>query len=104
MMLSSLANLCATLIAATVFAALAPHAALAAGPCLDNPEVQAAMSADQIKSWPTIRAMAGISDQYKDLSAARVCEQNGQLYYFVNVAGPSGESKQLVLNAVDGSS
>jgi hypothetical protein len=79
-----------------------PHAR-ADGECMDNRTVQALIASHQIKTWPAIKAMAGISDQYKEVSAVRVCEQGGQPYYVVNVAGPSGESKQLVINAVDGS-
>ena len=91
------------LIASTMLAAAAaPHAAMAAT-CMDNRSVQALIASHKIKTWPAIKALAGISDQYKEVSAVRVCQEDSQLYYVVNVAGPSGESKQLVLNAVDGS-
>lgn len=103
-MLGHLINLVATaLIAATMAGAAAPAVAQAAGQCMDNRAVQALIAGHQIKTWPAIKAMAGISDQYKEVSAVRVCEQGGQPYYVVNVAGPSGESRQLVINAVDGS-
>jgi hypothetical protein len=92
------------LLASTVLvAAAAPGSAEAAGACLDNRAVQALIASHQIKTWPAIKAMAGISDQYKEVSAVRVCQEDDQPYYVVNVAGPSGESKQLILNAVDGS-
>jgi len=89
---------------AAVMAGVAASAhAQAAGTCVDNRTVQALIASHQIKTWPAIKALAGISDQYKEVSAVRVCEQGGQPYYVVNVAGPSGESEQLVINAVTGS-
>jgi hypothetical protein len=105
-MASCLLNLCATLfIAATVFSTFATSASAAGavGACMDNRAVQQLIARHQIKTWPTIKAIAGIPEQYKEVSAVRVCDQGGAPYYVVNVAGPSGESKQLVLNAVDGS-
>lgn len=103
-MISSVLNLLMTIVvAATMFVAVATPAAYAAGGCMDPRDVQAAIAAHQIKSWPAIKAIAGISDQYKEVGVVHVCEQGGQPYYMVNVSGPSGESKQLVLNAVDGS-
>ncbi|HVW93840.1 MAG TPA: hypothetical protein VHB74_14695 [Devosia sp.] len=71
--------------------------------CMDNRAVQALIASHRIKTWPAIKAMAGVSDQYKEVSAVRVCELSGTPYYVVNVAGPTGESRQLVLNAVTGS-
>lgn len=71
--------------------------------CMDNRSVQALIASHRIKTWPAIKAMAGVSDQYKEVSAVRVCELGGAPYYVVNVAGPTGESRQLVLNAVTGS-
>ena len=97
------ASLCRTTFLAVVLFAVAAPAAATAASCLDNRAVQALIASHQIKTWPAIKAMANISEQYKEVSAVRVCEQGGQPYYVVNVAGPSGESKQLVLNAVDGS-
>lgn len=104
-MANSLYKLCAALLFAAALP-LAPSPATAAdgdGACLPNRAVQALIAGHKIKTWPAIKAMAGISEQYKEVSAVRVCKQSGEPYYVVNVAGPSGESKQLVLNAVDGS-
>jgi hypothetical protein len=100
-----LGNCCMSLLlASTMLAAVtASGAARAADTCLDNRAVQALIASHQIKTWPAIKALAGISDQYKEVSAVRVCQEDDRPYYVVNVAGPSGESKQLVLNAVDGS-
>jgi hypothetical protein len=84
-------------------AALFPSAAHAANGCVDNRTVQSMIASGQIKTWPGVKAMAGIPEQYKEVSAVRLCVRGGQPYYIVNMAGPSGESKQLVLNAVTGS-
>ena len=104
-MVTTLVHLFMTMaIATTMFAtATSPSAARAFGACMDNRAVQAAIASHQIKTWPAIKAMAGISGQYTEVGAVKVCEQGGQPYYVVNVSGPSGEYKQLVLNAVDGS-
>jgi hypothetical protein len=104
-MVSSLINLVVTLlVAATAYASVGlPAAADSGGACMDNRSVQALIANHQIKTWPAIKALAGISDKYKEVSAVRVCQEDGTPYYVVNVAGPSGESKQLVLNAIDGS-
>jgi hypothetical protein len=104
-MINSVLNLliAASLASTMLVATAGPSAARDIGGCMDNRAVQAAIAAHQIKTWPAIKAMARVSDQYKEVSAVRVCEQDGQPYYVVNVSGPSGESKQLVLNAVDGS-
>ena len=104
-MVTSVSNFLLTIavVSTMLVVAATPGTALAVGRCMDNRAVQAAIAARQIKTWPAIKAMAGISEDYKEVSAVRVCEQGGQPYYVVNVSGPSGESKQLVLNAVDGS-
>ena len=104
-MVSSLINLVVTLlVAATAYASVGlPAAADSGSACMDNRSVQALIANHQIKTWPAIKALAGISDKYKEVSAVRVCQEDGTPYYVVNVAGPSGESKQLVLNAIDGS-
>jgi hypothetical protein len=104
-MVSALTNIhAALLLGAVALAAVAgPPSARAADGCLANRAAQALVAQHKIKTWPTIKALAGVSDQYKEVSAVKVCEQDGTPYYVVNVAGPSGESKQLVLNAIDGS-
>jgi hypothetical protein len=103
-MVATLVNLFMTMvIATTMFAtATAPSAARTFGACMAPRDVQAAIAAKQIKRWSEIKALAGISDQYKELSV-KVCEEGDKPYYVVNVYGPAGDSKTLVLNAVDGS-
>ena len=104
-MVSALVNLYVAVVLGTLayVAVGASTPARAADACLANPAVQALISEHKIKTWPAIKALAGISDQYKEVSAVKVCQEDGTPYYVVNVAGPSGESKQLVLNAIDGS-
>ena len=104
-MASFVINLCmAMLVASTMLVTIMlPGTANAAGQCLDNRAVQALIASHAIKTWPAIKALAGISGGYSEVSPVRVCEQDGQPYYVVNVQGPRGEFKQLVLNAVDGS-
>jgi hypothetical protein len=104
-MASALTNLYTALVLGTLALAAGadPLPARAADGCLANRAAQALVAQHKIKTWPTIKALAGVSDQYKEVSAVKVCEQDGTPYYVVNVAGPSGESKQLILNAIDGS-
>ena len=78
-------------------------APLAGGTDLINRMKDYITSPKRVVYLKDVKALAGISEQYKEVSAVRVCEQGGQPYYVVNVAGPSGESRQLVINAVDGS-
>jgi hypothetical protein len=104
-MLRALTHVYAVLLVGALVLAVAagPLPARAADGCLANRAAQALIAQHKIKTWPTIKALAGISDEYKEVSAVKVCEQDGTPYYVVNVAGPSGVSKQLVLNAIDGS-
>jgi uncharacterized ParB-like nuclease family protein len=102
-MASYVINLCVALLVASTMLVTLPGATRAAGQCLDNREVQSMIAAHAIKTWPAIKSLAGISAGYSEVSPVRVCEQGGQPYYVVNVQGPGGEFKQLVLNAVDGS-
>jgi len=97
-------NLClATLFAVLSGAFFDAPAAHAVGDCIDNRAVQALIATRQIKTWPAIKAMAGLSDRYTEISRVQVCEMGGQRYYVVNVQGPGGEVQQLVVNAVNGS-
>src|ERR1700709_628078 len=104
-MASNLLNVCVALLIAMMVFSVAASAAPArnVGACMDNRAVQALIASHQIRTWPAIKALAGISEQYKEVSAVGVCRQDGAPSYVVNVAGPAGESKQLVLNAINGS-
>ena len=86
----------------------APPAAAAVSPtsardCLDDQQVQAAIASGQIKSWPKIRKLAGISADYQEVSDVRVCMVDGVPYYTVNLVSPEGYASKTFVNAVDGS-
>ena len=70
--------------------------------CLSEVQIQSAIEAGEIKSWPKIKKMAGISGQYQEVSDVAVCLVDGIPYYQVNVVSPSGEVTRLVINAIDG--
>ncbi len=72
--------------------------------CLSDQQVQAAIAAGQIKSWPKIRKLAQISTDYQEVSDVKVCMINGMPYYTVNLVSSNGEATKFVLNAVDGTS
>jgi uncharacterized membrane protein YkoI len=87
--------------AAIAPAVLAP--AMAQGTeCLSDAEVQAAIEAGEIQSWPKIKRLAKISG-YEEVSDVQVCLQDGVPYYYVNVVSPYGDAKKIVVNAIDGS-
>lgn len=87
--------------AATLSLAAIPPAHAQAQLCLTDTEIQAAIKADQIKSWPKIKRLAGIS-AYDEVSDVQVCLQDSVPYYYVNVVSPSGEATKMVVNAIDG--
>jgi hypothetical protein len=82
--------------------AIGPAQAQADLVCLSEVQIQSAIEAGQIKSWPKIKKLAGISGQYQELSNVEVCLVDGIPYYQVNVVSPSGEVTRLVINALDG--
>ena len=96
-----------TLFALAAAAALSLVAAtpglVAAQDCLSNQQIQTAIQGGQIKSWPKIKKLAGITADSQEVSDVRVCLIGGMPYYTVNVVSPYGEAKKIVLNAVDGS-
>ena len=69
--------------------------------CLSDDQIQAALESGQIKSWPKIKKLAGIS-AYEEVSDVQVCLIEGVPYYMLNVISPNGEATKIVLNAVDG--
>lgn len=89
-------------VATLSLAATLPIAAQAAG-CLAPNEIQAAIDAGQIQSWPKIRRLAGVPKAVKEVGELTVCMRDGLPYYNVKVISPDGVLTQLVLNAVDGS-
>ena len=90
-----------TTVAGLLLAAVVPVGAVPGGDCLTDQEIQAQIESGQIKSWPKIKKIAGISS-YQEVSDVRVCVVAGTPYYNVNIVSPSGEAKKVVLNAVDG--
>jgi hypothetical protein len=80
--------------------AIAPAHAQA-GECLTDGQIQSAIQAGQIQSWPKIKRLAKIS-AYEEVSDVQVCLQDGIPYYYVNVVSPSGEATKIVVNAIDG--
>jgi uncharacterized membrane protein YkoI len=89
--------------AATMSVGAVLPAAAQAGQCLSDQQIQAEIAAGQIKSWPKIKSMAGISKKYEEVSDVRVCLRGGIPYYSVNVVSPNGDATKIVVNAVDGS-
>lgn len=66
--------------------------------CLDNRQIQAAVSSGEIASLDQVLAMAGIDGSYSILSV-QVCERGGQLVYVIGVLSPSGEARNVELSA-----
>ncbi len=71
--------------------------------CLNDQQVQDAINSGEIKSWPKIRKLAGISADYQEVSDVRVCIVDGVPYYTVNLVSPDGNASKTFVNAVDGS-
>ncbi|MEO6014365.1 MAG: hypothetical protein ABIQ30_12390 [Devosia sp.] len=69
--------------------------------CLSDQQIQSAIESGDIKSWPKIKKMAGISS-YEEVSDVKVCKIGDTLFYILNVVSPEGEATKIVLNAVDG--
>jgi hypothetical protein len=90
------------LAAALMFAAVPPAAAQSGG-CLTDSQIQSAIQSGKIKSWPRIKAMAGIPRNYQEVSDVRVCLRGGVPYYNVNVVSPDGKATKIVVSAIDGS-
>ena len=71
-MARSLLNLFATLVVASTLYAAISGSARAVGACMDPVSAQALVTSHRIKTWHEIKAMAGISGQYTEISPARV--------------------------------
>ncbi|MBU1305509.1 MAG: hypothetical protein KKF33_08315 [Alphaproteobacteria bacterium] len=66
--------------------------------CLDNRQIQDAVSSGQIMSLADVLASAGIDSSAKVLNVA-VCDEGGRLVYRIGVLTASGEAQNLVLGA-----
>ena len=70
--------------------------------CLTDDQIQTAIEAGEIQSWPKIKRLAGLTGEYDEVSEVRVCLQDGIPYYYVNVVSSEGEASKIVVNAIDG--
>ena len=77
---------------------LATSGAAQAQACLDNRQIQEAVSSGQIMSLDAVLAAAGIDGSAKILNVA-VCDEGGRLVYRIGVLAASGEAQNLVLAA-----
>ncbi len=66
--------------------------------CLDNRQIQEAVSSGEIMSLADVLASAGI-DGSAEILSVQVCDDGGQLVYVIGVLTPSGEAQNLVLSA-----
>ena len=66
--------------------------------CLDNRQIQEAVSSGEIMSLADVLASAGI-DGSAEILNVQVCDEGGRLVYIIGVLTPSGEAQNLVLSA-----
>jgi len=85
-------------IAAVVALGLASTGAATAQSCLDNRQIQEAVSSGQIMSLADVLASAGI-DASADILSVQVCDEGSGLVYIIGVLTPEGEAQNLVLGA-----
>ncbi len=74
--------------------------AQAAGPCLDNRSIAAAVAGGQFRSLPQLAQQAGFNPQ--QTFNLRVCQINGQPYYYFDTLDAYGQTRTYVLRATDG--
>ena len=66
--------------------------------CLDNRQIQEAVSAGEIMSLVDVLALAGV-DTSAEILSVQVCDESGALVYVIGVLTPEGEAQNLVLGA-----
>jgi hypothetical protein len=66
--------------------------------CLDNRQVQEAISSGQIMSLADVLASAGI-DSSTEVLSVQVCDEGGIWVYHIGILTPAGEAENLVLSA-----
>ena len=71
---------------------------LAQAACLNNREIQEAVSSGQIMSLAQVLSSAGIGSNAEVLNV-QVCDEGGRLVYIIGVLTPDGEAQNLVLSA-----
>ena len=85
-------------VAVALAIALAGSVPAAAQSCLDNRQIQEAVSSGQIMSLAAVLASAGIDGSAEVLSV-QVCDEGGGLVYIIGVLTPDGEAQNLVVSA-----
>lgn len=85
-------------IAAALTLGLAAAGTAQAQSCLDNRQIQEAVSSGQIMSLAAVLASAGI-DGSAEILSVQVCDEGGRLVYIIGVLTPDGEAQNLVLGA-----
>ncbi|HEV7344782.1 MAG TPA: hypothetical protein VGN60_04020 [Devosia sp.] len=70
----------------------------AAQACLDNRQIQEAVSAGEILSLADVLAAAGV-DVSVDVLSVQVCDEGDGLVYIIGILTPDGEAQSLVLSA-----
>lgn len=66
--------------------------------CLDNRQIQAAVSSGQIMSLADVLASAGV-DGSAEILSVQVCDEGGGLVYIIGVLTPDGDAQNLVVSA-----
>ena len=85
-------------IALALVVGLAGTGSASAQSCLDNRQIQEAVSSGEIMSLADVLASAGV-DSSADVLSVQVCDEGGALVYIIGVLSPDGEAQNLVLSA-----
>jgi hypothetical protein len=67
--------------------------------CLDNRQIQEAVSSGQILPLANVLTNAGI-DAATTVLSVQVCDQDGQMVYVIGILSATGEAQNLVLSAL----
>lgn len=78
---------------------LASTGAANAQACLDNRQIQEAVSSGQIMSLYEVLAANGIDRNAEIPNPVQVCDEGGRLVYIISVLTPDGDLQNLVLSA-----
>lgn len=89
-------------VAGFTLATAVPAFAQGAGDCLSTRQIQNAIESGEIQSWPRIKRLARIANDYQEVSDLSVCRIGGRLYYIVNLSSPDGGYEKFAFNAVNG--
>lgn len=89
-------ELCAPFVVAAAISLVGTGLASAA--CLDNRQIQEAVSSGEIMSLAQVLSSAGVGSSAEVLNV-QVCDEGGRLVYIIGVLTPDGEAQNLVLSA-----